>query len=179
MTTKLKLFLLDADVIITIHEHGIWEKLVAAADVAVAATVVHDEALFFSKKIGGIPEAINLPRLAGEGRIVELSASSEEIRRVRGFFKPGTHMSLHDGEIETLTLLASHSAADRKFCTGDKAAIQALAMLGFSSEGVSLEAVLGFTGLQRALRHCYSDDYFKQYIRIGQERRMHGEGIPY
>jgi hypothetical protein len=179
MSTKPKLFLLDADVIIALYELGIWGKLLEAADVAVGATVVHTEALFYSKSAGGIPEDINLPRLVSEGRILELSATVEDIQQVRGFFKPGTNASLHDGEIEALALLASGRAGGRRFCTADQAAIQALAMLGLSANGVSLEAILGLTGLQRSLPHQYSEASFQRHIGLGQTRHIQGEGIPF
>ncbi len=126
MHTRPRRLLLDADVVIKTHELGVWENLIEVVEVAVGATVVRDEALFYSKRTDAIPKDIDLPRLVHERKLTELSASVKELSQIRSV---EFNISLHPGEMEALALLYSKSAGDRCFCTGDKAAIQALAML--------------------------------------------------
>ena len=49
---KTKLLLLDADIVITAHELGIWEELKTAYRIAVPATIVR-EARYFKSENGG------------------------------------------------------------------------------------------------------------------------------
>lgn len=179
MTTKPKLLLLDADIVIGAHCCGVWENLLDAADIAVAETVAKTEAQFYSKEKAGIPVEIHLPRLIEEGRVTELSASFEDIASISSIFEGNDRIELHPGEMESLALLYSNKAHGRLFCTADAVAIQALAMLGLSEQGIALETVLTSTGLQRSLSSRYTDEYFQRLIRKGQERRMMGEGVPH
>lgn len=176
-TTKLKCLLLDADVVIEAYEIEVWEELISRIKVAVPSVVSHDEALFYSEKAAAIPPAIDLPHLAKQGRIYELTASSDDLEAVRAVFDLAFIEGLHAGETEALALLLSGKAEDCLFCTGDRLAIQALALLGLADRGISLEEVLTRIGLQRALRFQYGEDFFKRNIRIGQQRRITGDGL--
>jgi hypothetical protein len=55
-----KCVLLDANIIIEAYKMGVWEKLIEKVEIIVSSIVAHDEALFYSKKEGGVPEPINL-----------------------------------------------------------------------------------------------------------------------
>ena len=54
-TAKSKCVIFDAMIIITAHELGIWLSLVDRLDIIIPSTIARDEALFFSRKEGGIP----------------------------------------------------------------------------------------------------------------------------
>ncbi len=79
MSTSLKLLLLDADVVITAYKVGVWDLLIDTAEVSIAETVAHTEALFHRKKGDAFDIPIDLPRLVQEGRVHSVSASLEEI----------------------------------------------------------------------------------------------------
>lgn len=49
--SKLKLLILDANVVIFLHDRGIWSKLIAQCEVSVPRTVI-DEAAFFDDDNG-------------------------------------------------------------------------------------------------------------------------------
>jgi len=179
MSTKPKLLLIDADVVITAYQLKVWERLIQCVDIAVTATVAHDEAVFYTKKESACHEGIDLLGLIDGDMLTELSATLDEIARVRSVFDTSFNISLHDGEVEALALLYTNSGEDRLFCTGDKAAIQALAMLGLSDKGISFETVLTSFGLQKTLPHQFTEQYFEKYIKIGQGKRIQGQGVPY
>ena len=176
-TTKPKYVLLDANVIIKAYELSIWDRMLESITIYVPSIVVHNEALFFSKEIDRIPQEINLPRLVTEEKIIELTASAEELQSVYSMFDSVFNLSLHAGESEALALLLAEKAGDAHFCTGDKKAIQALAMLDLGDRGISMENLLKKIGMQRALPAEYCENFFKRHLSIGHQNRITGEGM--
>lgn len=170
--------LLDADVVIEVHALGIWQTLIEHSKVLLPSIVVHDEALFFRRDIGSIPEGINLPILVQAGKVIEVAATIEEIVALRALFDRVFIETLHDGEIEALALLKAGKAPESLFCTGDAHAIQALAMAGMPERGISLQTLLRSIGrLGRRLRKQFTEGFFKQNLRVGQVNRITGQGL--
>ncbi len=93
-----KCVLLDANIIIEAYKMGVWEKLIEKVEIIVSSIVAHDEALFYSKKEGGVPEPINLKNLIEEGKIKEISASQEVIAEFLNKFDRVFVEGLHLGE---------------------------------------------------------------------------------
>ena len=176
-TTKLKLVLLDANIVIKAYEIGIWSELISKVEIAVPSIVAHTEALFHSKVLGKIPEEINLPKLILEGKIVELSASDIEMSDLYNKFDRVFLEELHGGEAEALALIYAGKFLEYKFCTTDKVAIQGLAMIGYSSNGISMEKLLSSVGLQKTLSHEFTDLYFQQWLKIGSQRFITKNGL--
>ena len=176
-TTKPKLVLLDADVVIEVYKIGVWLGLISKVEIAVPSTVAHDEALFYSKELGKIPEEINLLELIGGGKILELTASDTEISNLLDKFDRVFIEGLHGGETEALALIYAGKVAEYKFCTADKAAIQGLAMIGYSSIGISMEKLLSSVGLQKKLSHGFTDLYFRRWLKIGSQRFITKNGL--
>lgn len=179
MPIRSKQLLLDASVIITTHQIGVWNALLREANVAVTSIIAHDESLFFSKEEGRVPAPINLTALIEQGDIPELSASVFDIERVRAVSNEELNMALHDGEVEAIAILYADESDSLLFCTSDKVAIRVLAMLGLSDRGVSFEKVLRASGLSKPLPHEYCTEYFDRYIAEGQTARIQGKGVPY
>jgi len=174
---RLKLILLDADVIIEAYRIGIWLDLIGRVQIAVPSIVAHDEALFYSEEEGRIPQQINLPKLIQKGEICELMASDIEMGDLYSKFDRVFVEGLHDGEAEAIALIYAQKAEGYKFCTGDKVAIQSLAMIGYSSEGISMEKLLSNVGLQKNLSHQFTESYFKKWLGIGKKRLITGNGL--
>jgi hypothetical protein len=179
MPIKPKLLLPDASVIITAYELDVWNALLQKTNVAVTSVIAHDEALFFDRKTGGIPSSINLSTLISEGTIQEIPASLSDIERVRAVFDEDINMGLHDGEVEAIAVIYADPSGRFLFCTSDKVAIRALAMLGLSKDGISFEEILESIGLRKRLSHEYRKEYFERYITKGQTDRIQGKGLPY
>lgn len=173
----LKCVLLDANIIIEAYKMGVWEKLIEKVEIIVSSIVAHEEALFYSKKEGGVPEPINLKNLIEEGKIKEISASQEEIAEFLNKFDRVFVEGLHIGESESLALIMNCKLDDTLFCSGDATAIQALAMIGFSDLGISFEKLLKKTGLQKRLRKHFLEKFFKENINIGAQNLITGQGL--
>ena len=139
--------------------------------------MAHDEALFYSSKDKRIPEPINLKRLIEKGKIKEFSASRKEIASFLNTFDRVFVEGLHDGEAESLALLMHGILKDTLFCSGDATAIRALAMLGYSSVGISFEKLLQKTGLQKKLQKQFKEQFFRTNITIGSHNLITGSGL--
>ncbi len=59
---------------------------------------------------------------------------------------------LDDGEIESLALIKSGKLKDTLFCSSDGPAIQALAMIGHSNAGISMETLLKKNWIAKSVR---------------------------
>ncbi len=176
-TTKPLRLLLDADVVIEAHRLGIWAALCNRAHIACPATVVHHEALFYSHDDCSVPPSIHLPSLAAKGAIEMLEATAEDAAIVRSKLADDVLEGLDPGESEALALLFVQKAADYRFCTGDRAAIHALALLGLSEQGISLEEALEAVGATKPLTRQFTKEYFREALREGQEHRLRELGL--
>ena len=173
------MLLLDACVIIDAHLFDAWTSLVKAACIVVPSIVVHDEAQFFEREKGQVPSEIDLTKLVTAGTIQEATASAGEISEVLAYFDSGIQEGLDPGEIEALAILLRENQGDMSFCTADRRAVEALAMLGLSEQGMSMEAMLDQAGLHKNLPERCSEQRFKQYLRDGTTLRLQGKGMPF
>lgn len=169
--------LLDANVIIEAYKLEAWQLLIERAGVIVPSIVAFDETLFFSKRIGGVPEAILLSKLIDLGKIKLVSATVPQMHSLRMIFDRVFVEGLHDGEVEALALLLSNSVDNAFFCTGDALAIQALAMIGHSESGISMELLLKSNGLKKPLPVQFTEQFLKTNLGIGRQNFITGTGL--
>lgn len=176
-TTKPKCLLLDANIIIESYKLGIWERLVERLTIAIPSVIIQNEARFFAQKNTGVLAPINLSELINQGKIIELAADSSDLIALAQVFDQVFIQGIHPGEYEALSLLYAGKAEECFLCTGDKTTIWALALLGMSDRGVSLERVLSESGLQCKLSYWFEDHFFQKNINIGQQKRIQGDGL--
>ncbi len=177
-TSRPSCVLLDANVVITAHELGVWDWLVRVFCVSVPSVVVRTEALHY-RPLGQRrrPVPIDLPALVAAGTIQELTGTAEDIARLLAAFDPSFVDSVHAGETEGLALVANGKAGSAQYCSGDALAIQALAMLGFAEKAVSFEALLGGKKIVVPLEPQCTEDYLHRNLAIGAQRRITGTGL--
>jgi hypothetical protein len=176
-TTKPKCVLLDANVVIEAHRLNVWQKLTEDYELILPSIVIHQEALFFSRKPDGIHVDINLLGLVDRGVITQQTATYEELTSIYTVFDRVFIEQLDPGETEALALLKANRLPGAYFCTGDAPAIRALAMIGMSERGISMQTLLAKVGLQKNLARWFRENFFKRNIRIGQQNRITGEGL--
>jgi hypothetical protein len=160
-----KSVLLDADVIIEAFRQGIWVDLVSKVQVFVARPIV-DQADFYPDPDSGQDRRIDLRSDAEAGRIRVLDTTDEALAMVTNGCRKW--LDVHDGEKHALAAL-SNLSSDHRFCTGDKAAIQALVLLDLADRAVSMERMLGEAGVARAAPPArqFTDEYLKKWVREG------------
>lgn len=172
-----KYILFDANIIIELYKLGVWDSLISKVEIIVPSTVVRDEALFYSADEGGIPRPINLPALIKSGKIKEAIATAAEMAALENVFDRVFIMGLDPGEAEAIALLYSGSIGDPKFCTADKAAIQALAMINRREFGISMEQILKESGLQKKIPNQFTTEFLKKWLDKGSQNLITGSGL--
>lgn len=167
------LVILDANIIIIAHKENYWPTLLNQYRLAIPSTVLHDEVFFFGTDEGA-NKAIRLQPYIASGKLQELTATVKELDAFRKSVHKNFLPSIDPGEEEALALLKSSAYQQYSFCTGDALAIQALAALGMSSRGVSLEKLLTSAGYQtKNLKHHFTESSLQKNLTKGfQEKHL-------
>jgi hypothetical protein len=166
----LKLWLLDADVIIDLLGLNIFDKLLVHHEIHAASTVI-DEVKFYIRNNQRTPIAFRKDYVVDNRRIYEVSASVEEVQDTLLKLPISRRDTLHAGELESLAVLLRKT--DLTFCTCDAATIRALPFFSLSERGISVETLLKKSGLsQSGLIDRHTEAYFENNLSIGQRNKM-------
>lgn len=170
---KFRLLLLDANVVIEISRHGLWDQIIARCDIHLARTVV-DEAHFFVDDKGD-RQIIDLSAHIDSKAITVFELMPSDLTDLRAKFGAGYFEKLDPGETESLAYLL-RSGDDGLICSADKIVYRVLGNLHRSEQGVSLEEVLAQTGLGRKLAREFSREYREQWTQKGFQEGLGGLG---
>lgn len=174
--TKPRCVLLDANIVIKAHKLEIWAELRDRYELILPSIVVIDEARYFQSSRRST-KSIKLGEQITRGEVHQLMATAEEYAELYKIFDSVFLQALDPGETEALALLQANRTPDAFFCTSDAPAIKALAMLGLSQQGISMEMLMSKVGLAKRLELQFTEDFFKRNIRQGQTARITGEGL--
>ena len=162
----MKLWLLDADVIIKLLEIDVFDNLVAMHDLHVASTVV-DEVKYYRRGRQKFPVNFR-QQYINSGRVTETTATAEEMQVVLRRLPVLRQQGVHAGEIESLAVLVREEDLTR--CSFDSAAIRALPFLDVNERAVSAERLLRTSGLTLSpgfkLDPRLSEEYFKSNMGL-------------
>ncbi|MCR4321846.1 MAG: hypothetical protein NUV74_16095, partial [Candidatus Brocadiaceae bacterium] len=99
----MKLWLLDADVVIDLLSLNLFDKLIKNHKVFAVSTVIGEVKSF---KRSNERQSIDLrQKYVENGLIKELSASAEEIKKVLSKLPKNNRDTIHTGELESLAIL--------------------------------------------------------------------------
>jgi len=171
---KFRLLLLDANIVIEISRHGLWDQIVARCDIHLARTVI-DEAHFFLDA-NGDRQPIDLTVYINEGSITVFDLTPSDLTGFRAKFDPVYFEKLDPGETESLAYLLKQSE-DCQICSADKIIFRVLGNIYRAEQGVSLEEVLTQIGLGRTLSREFSKDYREQWTQKGFQEGLGGMGM--
>ena len=172
---KPKLLLLDADIVISAHELGIWEELKRAYEIAVPATIVR-EARYFESERGH--SSIRLQAQIDQGEIKCLEATADELISTFKNFENSFLAGIDAGEKEAITLVNCGKCAEYVFCTGDTVAMAAIGMLDLGNASIAFEDVVRGAKLNAVRLHVsLSSKTHRSHIEKGKTRRITGEGF--
>jgi len=177
--TRSLCFLSDANVIIACHELGVWQSLLRACRVYTTDYIARNEAKYFVSARRQ-RQAITLGSDIEQGRLSAVSATLPELDAIHRLLDNMVLQGLDPGELEALALVKSGRIPEARFCTGDRAAIRALALMGEQGHGISLEAVLiqaGSARLVSRLQYCFTVDCFSRELTEGALDRVAGKGL--
>ena len=172
--SRLKLLILDANVVIHLHEFGIWSKLITLCDVRLPGTVVA-EADFY--EVDGDRKYIDLEEDINLKRVQVFDVALAEIQRFCGQFDPLYIGGLDPGESEALAYLCQ-SNENFMISSGDAIVYRVLGRLNRSDQGISLEEILRKIGLQqKQLPWSCSKAFRERYTKEGGIHAAQGTGL--
>ena len=164
----MRLWLLDADVIIKLLELDVFDRLTSRHELYVASTVI-DEVKYYRRNGQKIRVDFRQTYIMS-GRISETTATVQEMQNVLHRLPPLRRQTLHAGEIESLAILVKRE--ELTLCTFDAAAIRALPFLGATDRAISAERLLQRSGLTLSPSHKLdarlSEEYFRNNLEHGQ-----------
>ncbi len=169
---KLRLLLLDANVMIMLHELGLWDKTVDLCDIHLAGTVIDEEALFF-RDSNGDEHSIDLLADIASAKVIRFDVGVSLINAFKTRFRSDYFDALDPGEAESLTYLVN-SKERYHICSADKIVYRVLGYLYLADQGISLEEVLQRIGQSRKVDHEYSKSYREYWSSEGVPRRSAG-----
>lgn len=169
--------LLDADVVIRLFELGIWDRLVRAAQVSVARTVLDETMCWYDPDTMARKCIVLQPDIA-EGRITVIDCDANEVAPVSAACEKFS--DLHAGELESLAIMC-RPGQSALFCTADGGAIRAAVLLDLLERTVSLEELLKQVGLGRDFsgreNQQFSERRFQQSVRLANIDKIQGMAL--
>ncbi len=133
----MKLWLLDADVIIDLIRLEIFDKLAALHEISAASTVI-DEVKFYVKHGVKVPIPFR-GKYVDTGTVREVSAEPEELAEALNRVPEDQRSVIHGGELESMAVLVRRD--DLVFCSCD-AAPYGPCLFSISPKGVFSERLL-------------------------------------
>ena len=170
---KLKLLILDACVVIRLHELGIWEPVCDQCDIHLSRIVAEKEVLFQPGDEGGYGEDIDLLPDIDNRRVQVFDVKASELKDFRGQFDPSYLGDLDDGESESLAYMMKQTG-DFLISSGDAIVYRVLGNLGLGNLGLSLEEILQKIGQGRKLEWPYTKAFREKYMSDGQTDMIQG-----
>lgn len=176
MRRKPKIFLLDAGPVIRLHELGLWDAVVDRTELIPPGIVARQEAHFWLAAEGR--RSIDLVAEASGDRIRIVDVDVSDLATTRAIFDSSITDSVHEGELEALTVLRLCAGPMPRFCTADRLATIALCLLGFADAAISLQALLGEIGLARDVGpRWYTEVAMQSWLNEGRRRSITREGL--
>jgi len=172
---KLKLLILDAGVVIYLHELGLWSKIVASCDLYLSRIVAEKEVLFQKSEQDEYGYDIDLSAMITAGAITVFDVSVSDLKTFRDQFDLLYLGDLDDGEAESLAYLVRQSP-EFLISSGDAIVYRVLGNLNRGEQGISLEEILQKLGLGRSVLNPYTKRFREQYTRQGQQDMVRGRG---
>lgn len=174
--TEKRCYLVDANVIVHAYEIQVWGNLLAEAKIITAGSIVQDEAKFYSREQKKV--MIDLPQLVERGKLDEVDPSIHQIKKLSEKFDDFFVERIHEGERDILAHLLDSEDEESAFCSADRVALKALAMLGLGDLGISLEEILEIIGYQKGnLDREYTKAYLEGCLEEGRQNRITGLGL--
>ena len=172
----MRLWLLDADVVIKFLEIDVFDKLTELHELHVASSVI-DEVKYYRRN--GIKIPVNFRKqYIDTGKVIESTALIKEIQNVLKCLPSLKQEAIHAGELESLAILVREGTLT--LCTFDAAAIRTLPFLEMTERAISAEQLLNLSGLTLASGHKLdvrlSEGYFRGNLVEGKKDFIYSIG---
>ena len=173
--SKLNLLILDANVIIYLHDIGIWDSFIKTCDIHLPDTVV-EEAAFFDDR-DETRHYIDLSDDISKARINTFTVPLSELVEFQNQFDTLYFDQLDPGELEALAYLCK-SPNELLISSGDAIVYRVLGRLNKGNQGISLEEILTKVGLKQShLPRQFTKLFRESLTHQGFQDLMAGRGL--
>ncbi|GAB4462974.1 MAG: hypothetical protein OHK0029_30830 [Armatimonadaceae bacterium] len=171
---KFSLLLVDANIIIELFRLGIWETFITRCDVHLSETVLN-EARFYEDD-DGQEHSINLAQYQGSGAITVHDVDASQLAALYNTLGANLLEKMDAGEAELLCVLENASVSEQYLvCSADAVIYRYLGATYRTTQGISLEEVLGGIGMTRKLNHQFSKRFRDRFSQLGFEQGFTGQ----
>ena len=171
--SRLKLLILDACVVIQLHEMNYWQLILERCDVILSEIVAKLEVRF--DNVNGV--RIDLNPAIQAGSIQVFAVEKKKIDSFRDQFDAEYLELLDDGEAESLAFLFA-SCDEFMISSADRIVYRVLGNLHRRDQGISLEEILNRLGSTASqLPRQYTKEFREQWSQTGFKERMRGIGF--
>jgi hypothetical protein len=175
---KLKLLILDAGVVIKLHEWKLWEQVIAKCDVHLSSIVAGCESKYHRVDGDDWDMDIDLSQAIKDGKITVFEVPLADILAFKNRFDASYFCDLDNGEAESLAYLTSQPKLDFKISSGDAIVYKVLGNLNIGDQGIALEEILQQIGLSRRINEFqYTRAFRDQMTKVGSTDRIQGRGL--
>lgn len=175
---KLKLLILDAGVVIKLHEWDLWQQVIAKCDVHLSSIVACRESKYCRMEADEWGQDIDLGQAIADKQVTIFATSPSEILAFKNRFDANYFCDLDDGEAESLAYLVSQRTLDFKISSGDAIVYKTLGNLNIAEQGISLEEVLQQIGMSRKINPFqYTKAFRDRMSAVGATDRVQGRGL--
>lgn len=172
--SRLKLLILDANLVIRLHEIGLWTTVIERYEVRLGRTVV-EESMYFEKE--DQREVVDLSNDIDTSKITVFDVGTNDSKRFLAKFDRTYAEKLDAGELESLVYL-DQSGEQLWLASGDAIVYKVLGLLSRTDQGISLEEALQRVGLGVAnLPWSCKKAFREKYTAEGQQDFIRGRGL--
>jgi hypothetical protein len=171
---KLKLLILDANVVIRLHELNLWQTVTAECEVYLSRIVIDDEVKYYHGR--DRDQLVDLSPDVQAGRLHVFDVEMDDIKRFQDRFDPTYVERLDAGEAESLAHML-RSQEEYLISSADSIVYKVLGNLNMAEQGISLEEILQKIGhgLADSLWQ-YSKAFREKWTQEGQRDAITGLG---
>ena len=173
MAAKLRLLLLDANVVLELHRVGLWGQVIERCDLLLARTVM-EESIFYEGEEGKV--YLDLESAEADRLFEPIDVDVAEIQRFRSRFTGSFLEKMDAGEQEALAYLVEVNQSCM-ISSADAVVWRTLGLLAMGEQGVSLEELLAQLGLGRKVDWPFSKEFRKKNTQKGFEERLYGGSL--
>ncbi len=172
---KLKLLMLDACIVIKLHQMDRWDSLLERCDIHLSQVVV-DESISEPDNENGYGDTIDLQPAIDDGRVSVFEVSVTELREFRRRFDANYMQDLDPGEAASLVHL-TREQQEYLLCSADAIVFRVLGNMNLGEQGISLEEVLNRSGIGvNDLPWQYTKEFRDKYTKDGATDMIYGRG---
>lgn len=171
--SRLKLLILDACVVIQLHELGRWQQVVDQCDIHLSEIVARREVKFDDAN----GTRIDLEPAIHSKAITLFSIDAVKVDAFRARFDNSYLGVLDDGEAESLAYMFD-TKSEFLISSADKIVYRVLGNMNRGHQGISLEEILNRIGLTTShLPPQYRREFRERWTQVGLEERLNGLGF--